>query len=98
MVQSSLSTRLPSDADGIVLLWWGLSSSNSWLAFPACLSQPVSNNLCHMGYVVFTLKISGPECDILNNKNEGLEETLEDALDQLRYILNVPDTHLSDLF
>lgn len=51
-----------------------------------------------MGYVLFTFKISGPECDILSNKNEGLEETIEDPLDQLKYTLNVPDTCLSDLF
>lgn len=70
MVQSSLSTKLPSDADGIVLIWWGLSSSNSGLAFPACLSQPVSNNLCHMGYVFFTFNISGTECGVLIKKKK----------------------------
>lgn len=36
-----------------------------------------------MGCVLFTFKISGPVCDILNNQNEGLEETLEDPLDQV---------------
>jgi len=51
-----------------------------------------------MEYVLFTFKISGPECDILNNKNEESEDNLEDLLDELKYILNVPDTCLCDLF
>lgn len=33
-----------------------------------------------------------------NKKKEGLEETLEDPLDQLKYILSVPGTCLSDMF
>lgn len=86
----SLSMELPSDTGGIVRLWWGLSSSNPPLAFPVCLSQPISNNPCCVGYVLLTFKICGPECNILNNKNEGLEETLEDPLEQLKYILSVP--------
>lgn len=56
-----------------------------------------------MGHVLLTSKICGPECNILNNKNEGLKETLEDPLEQLKYILSYmlqvhPVTCLSDMF